>query len=146
MELRKGSHAVYDLKYDLVWAPKFRAHIFRGEVAGYVKQVFQQVAEEYGFWIDTMEVVEEHVHVFVAAPPRYSPAQLVQMLKSISAREVFKKFPQIRKEMWSGKIWSDGYFARSVGDAVTADIIRRYIEYQKHEIDSPQLRMFEKPR
>ncbi|MDO8490588.1 MAG: IS200/IS605 family transposase [Dehalococcoidia bacterium] len=145
MELRKSSHAVYDLKYHLVWIPKYRAHILRGEVAAYVKQVFQEVAEEYGFWIDTMEVVEDHVHVFVAAPPKYSPSQLVQMLKSISARELFKKFPQMRKQMWSGKIWSDGYFARTVGGAVTADIIRRYIEYQKHEASSPQLRMFEKP-
>ena len=145
MELRKSSHAVYDLKYHLVWIPKYRAQIFRGDVAKYVKQVFQEVAEEYGFWIDTMEVVEDHVHVFVAAPPKYSPSQLVQMLKSISARELFKKFPQMRKQMWSGKIWSDGYFARTVGDAVTADIIRRYIEYQKHEASSPQLRMFEKP-
>jgi len=145
VELRKSSHAVYDLKYHLVWTPKYRVHILKGDVARYVKEVFQKVADEYGFWIDTMEVVEDHVHVFVAAPPRYSPSQLVQMLKSISARELFKKFPQVKKEMWSGKIWSDGYFARSVGDAVTADIIRRYIEYQKHEVNSPQLRMLEKP-
>ncbi len=145
MEVRKTSHAVYDLKYHLVWIPKYRARILRGEAVVYLKHVFQEVAEEYGFWIDTMEVMQDHVHVFVAAPPKYSPSQLVQILKGISARELFKKFPQMRKDMWSGKIWSEGYFARSVGDAVTADIIRRYIEYQKHEVSSPQLRMFEKP-
>jgi len=101
-------------------------------------------AYEYEFWIDPMEVIEDHVHIFMEAPPRYSPAQVVQILKSISAREVFEKFPKLRKQLWAGELWSDGYFVRSLGDKVTADIIRRYIEYQTHEEDFLQLRMFKK--
>ena len=116
----------------------------RGEVAKYVKEIFGQIAEEYGFEIDTMEVIEDHVHVFIEAPPRYSPARVVQIMKSISAREVFKKFPELRKQLWAGELWSDGYFVRSVGDAVTSDIIRRYIKYQTHETDVLQLNMFKK--
>jgi len=91
-----------------------------------------------------MEVMEDHVHVFIGAPPRYSPSRLVQILKSVSVRELFRKYPRMRKAMWSGKTWSDGYFVRSVGDAVTADIIRRYIEYQRREAGAHQLQMFEK--
>ena len=144
MELRKTSHAIYDLKYHLVWIPKYRANILNGEVTGYIKEIFQKIADEYEFKIDTMEVMEDHVHVFISAPPRYSASEIVQILKSISAREVFKRFPQMRKQMWSGKIWSDGYFARSVGDSITADIIRKYIEYQKQEASAHQIRMFEK--
>ena len=145
MGIRRSKHAVYDLKYHLVWVPKYRVNILGGEVGQYLKEVFQRIAEEYEFWIDTMEVMEDHVHIFVEAPPRYSPSQLVQMLKSISAREIFKKFPKVKKQMWSGMIWNDGYFVRSVGDEVTADIIRKYIKYQKHEDESLQLRMFEHP-
>jgi putative transposase len=145
-ELRKSSHSVYDLKYHLVWVPKYRARILGQEVTGYLKEVFEQIAEEYEFWIDTMEIMEDHVHVFIAAPPKYSPSRLVQILKGISARELFRKYPKMRKQMWSGKIWSDGYFVRSVGDAVTADVIRRYIEYQKHEESAEQLKMFVKAR
>ena len=92
-----------------------------------------------------MEVMKDHVHIFVEVPPRYSPAQAVQILKSVSAREAFKKLPKLREELWTGKLWSDGYFVRSVGDKVTADIIRKYIEYQRHEENSLQIRMFEKP-
>ena len=110
-----------------------------------MKEVFQQIAEEYEFQIDTMEVMKDHVHIFVEAPPRYAPAQVVQILKSISAREVFKKFPKIRKAMWSGMIWEDGYFVRSVGDKVTADVIRKYIQYQKQEETPSQLKMFRQP-
>ena len=145
MGIRRTGHAVYDLKYHLVWVPKYRAQILKGYVAEYLKEVFKEIADEYGFWIETMEVVEDHVHIFVEAPPRYSAAQLVQIMKSISAREIFKKFPKVKRAMWSGKIWSDGYFVRSVGDKVTADVIRKYIEYQRHEHNSVQLRMFNKP-
>ena len=145
MGVRRTKHAVYDLKYHLVWIPKYRKDVLSGEVSRYLKEVFQQISEEYEFRIDTMEVMEDHVHIFVEVPPRYSPAQAVQILKSVSAREAFKKFPKLRKKLWAGELWSDGYFVRSVGDKVTADIIRKYIEYQTHEENSLQLRMFEKP-
>ncbi|MBI2852149.1 MAG: IS200/IS605 family transposase [Chloroflexi bacterium] len=143
MGIRRTKHVVYDLKYHLVWVPKYRAHILDEEVGQYVKEVFRQIAEEYNFRIDTMEVMEDHVHVFIEAPPLYAPARVVQIMKSISAREVFKKFPNMRKAMWSGMIWEDGYFVRSVGDKVTADVIRKYIQYQKQEETSSQLPMFE---
>ena len=145
MGIRRTKHAVYDLKYHLVWIPKYRKQILGGEVSEYLKEVFQHIAEEYEFSIDTMEVVADHVHIFIEVPPRYSPAQVVQILKSVSARKVFKKFPKLRKELWAGEFWNDGYFVRSVGDKVTADIIRKYIEYQIHEENSSQSRMFETP-
>ena len=62
--------------------------------------MFQRIAEEYEFRIDTME---DHVHIFVEVPPRYSSAQVVQILKSVSGREVFKKFPKLRKQLWAGE-------------------------------------------
>ena len=128
MGIRRTRHAVYDLKYHFVWVPKYRANVLGGEeVVRYLK-----------------EVMEDHVHLFIEAPPSYSPARLVQAIKSISAKELYKRFPEMRKKMWSGKMWSEGYFVRSVGDKVTADIIRRYIEYQKQEDKGTQLKMFEK--
>ena len=89
MGIRRTKHAVYDLKYHLVWIPKYRKDILNRDVSGYLKEVFKQIAEEYGFAIDTMEVVEDHVHIFIEAPPRYSPAEVVQIMKSISGQEVF---------------------------------------------------------
>lgn len=143
MGIKRTKHAVYDLKYHLVWIPKYRKHILDKEISDYIKATFNMIAEEYEFRIDTMEVLEDHVHVFVEVPPRYSPARVVQIMKSISAREVFRKFPDLRKQLWAGELWNDGYFVRSVGDKVTADIIRKYIEYQAHEDDSIQLNMFD---
>jgi putative transposase len=143
MGIKSTKHAVYDLKYHVVWVPKYRKHIFDNEIREFVKEVFLKIAEEYEFNIDTMEVMEDHVHLFVEAPPRYSPAQIVQIMKSISAREVFKKYPKLRKQLWAHELWNDGYFVRSVGDKVTADIIRKYIEYQTCQDETSQLKMFE---
>ena len=143
MGIRRAKHAVSDIKYHLVWIPKYRKDVLNGEVGEYLKGVFQRIAEEYELVIDTMEVMADHVHIFVEVPPRYSPARVVQIMKSISAREVFKEFPEIRKQLWAGELWNDGYFVRSVGDKVTADIIRKYIKYQTHEAASRQLPMFE---
>ena len=142
MVYKASAHAVYDLKYHLVWAPKYRKDILVGEVAQTVQQLFVQIAAAYDLEIDTMEVMEDHVHLFLSAPPRYAPARIVQILKSISARELFARFPQLRRRLWGGQLWEDGYFVRSVGDAVTAEIIRRYIRYQKHP-QNVQLSLFE---
>ena len=132
--LKRTKHAVYYLKYHLVWVPKYRKNIFDNiELREFAKEVFQEIAKQYEFEIDTMEVMEDHVHVFITTPPRYSVAQIVQILKSISAREIFKRFPKLRKILWNHEIWNDGYFARSVGDKVTTEIIQRYIKYQHQE-------------
>jgi putative transposase len=144
MGIKSTKHAVYDLKYHLVWVPKYRKHIFNDEMRESVKEIFQKIAEEYEFEIDTMEVMEDHVHIFIEAPPRYAPSRIVQIIKSISAREIFKKYPKLKKQLWAHELWNDGYFVRSVGDKVTADIIRKYIEYQTHEVQASQLKMFEK--
>jgi putative transposase len=131
--VKRTSHAVYNLKYHMVWVPKYRKMILKGDLAKRVREVFAEIAERYEFEIDTMEVKEDHVHLFLSVPPRYSPAGVVQIIKSISAKVVFKEFPEVKKQLWRGEFWSDGYFVRSVGDRVTSEVIRRYIKYQHHE-------------
>ena len=76
-----------------------------------------------------MAVVEDHVHIFLSAPPKYALGEIVRILKSRSAKAVFREFPEVKRKLWAGEFWSDGYFVRTVGDQVTTEIIRRYIEY-----------------
>lgn len=127
--VKRTSHAVYDLKYHFVWVPKYRKMILREEIAKIVEEVFGEIAEAYEFEIERMAVVEDHVHIFLSAPPKYAPGEIVRILRSRSAKVVFKEFREVKKELWGGEFWSDGYFVRSVGDEVTAEVIRRYIEY-----------------
>jgi putative transposase len=97
--LRRSKHSVYDLKYHFVWIPKYRKRILAPEIAEYVKRVFQRTAEEYDMIIDMLDVVEDHEHIFLEAPPQLSPARVVQILKSISARELFRQYPRLRREL-----------------------------------------------
>jgi len=140
---KASAHAVYDLKYHFVWTPKYRKELLTGEVAEVLGEILQRVAEAYDMEIDTMEVMEDHVHIFLCVPPRYSLARVMQIMKSISARELFARFPWVRRKLWGGEFWGDGYFVRSVGDQVTTEIIRRYIRYQK-DPKNIQLELWEK--
>ena len=88
-----------------------------------------------------MEVMGEHVHIFLSFPPRYSISKVVGIMKSISASRVFREFPWLKEFLWGGELWSDGYFARTVGDKVTSEVIRRYIQYHR-EGDKSQLELF----
>lgn len=98
-----------------------------------MREIFGEIAEQYEIEIDTMEVMDDHVHLFLSVPPKYSPAVVVQRIKSISAKIIFREFPEIKKSLWGGELWNDGYFVRSVGDKVTAEVIRKYIKYQHNE-------------
>ena len=143
MELKRTSHAVYDTKYHLVWTPKYRKWVLRGDIREKAKRIFEEISGNHGFEIDTMEVAEDHVHIFLSFPPRYSIARVVGMLKSISASTIFREHPEVKMDLWGGEFWEDGYFARTVGDKVTAETIRNYIEYHHDEENSPkQLKFF----
>jgi putative transposase len=96
-------------------------------------EIFREIAERYEFEIDTMEAMDDHVHLFLVVPPKYAPARVVQIIKSISAKMMFREFPEIKKKLWGGELWNDGYFVRSVGGKVTAEVIRKYIRYQHDE-------------
>ena len=143
MVLKRTSHAVYDTKYHLVWAPKYRKWILRGDIKERVKSVFEEIARNHEFAIDTLEMDKDHVHIFLSFPPRYSISRVVGMLKSISAKVIFKEHPEVKEELWGGEFWEDGYFVRTVGDKVTAEVIRKYITYHReHEKNPKQLKLF----
>ena len=141
--IKRTRHAVYDLKYHFVWTPKYRKQILKGDVAEFVEATLRRIAEEYEWAIDELAVQPDHVHVFMQVTPRYAPARVVQIMKSITAREVFEQFPQLRKRLWAGELWGAGYFVRSVGDAVTAEVIRNYIRYQDADHEAGQLSLWD---
>lgn len=132
MTLKRTSHAAYDCKYHLVWAPKYRKWIDRKDIRDRRAELFYEIATRHDFDIDKLQVSEDHVHIFLSFPPRYSISKVVGMLESISASVIFKGFPEIKCYLWGGEFWEDGYFVRTIGDEVTAEVIQRYIEHHRH--------------
>ena len=144
MVFRRTAHAAYDTAYHLVWSPKYRKQILQGALAERVRKMFAEIAEQYDITIDEMEVSSDHVHIFCSFPPRYSIAQVVTRFKSLSARAIFREYPQVKRQLWGGEFWEDGYFARTVGDKVTAEVIRKYIQHHRSEKEGElQFKLFE---
>ena len=144
MVLRRTPHAVYDTLYHLVWSPKYRRDVWQGEIQQRVQELLADIAEHYDITIEEMEVSPDHVHIFGSFPPRYSIAQVVTRFKSLSARALLREFPRVKRRLWGGELWEDGSFARTVGDKVTAEVIRRYIQQHRVEkVGDAQLSLFE---
>lgn len=142
MVMKRASHSVYDTSYHLVWAPKYRKWVLRGEIRERVRELFHEIGLHHGFEIMELEVAKDHVHVFISFPPKYSITKVVGILKAVSAREIRKEFPEVKDELWGGEFWEDGYFARTVGDQVTTDVIRQYIRFHEDRSKRPeQLRL-----
>ena len=107
-----------------------------------LRELFTEIAEAYDITIEEIEVSVDHVHIFCSFPPRLSISQVMTRFKSLSARAIFKEHPQVKKQLWGGQFWEDGYFARTVGDKVTAEVIKKYIRHHREEKDNAQLDLF----
>ena len=109
-EWKSAAHVRYDLWYHFVWTPKYRKRLLaEKERKGYLYRVLKEIGARYEFEISRVAVDDDHVHVFLSAPPRYSPSQIAGVLKGITAREMFKAFPVIKRALWGGEFWEDGY-------------------------------------
>ena len=85
------------------------------------------------------------MHLFIDAAPKYSPSEIFRIVKSITARQLFEKFPEIKKDLWGGEFWNDGGYIGTVGEGTTADIVRRYIQRQgskEEKLSYKQLKLF----
>lgn len=129
--VRRTEHAVYDLKYHLVWVPRYRKSLLVGAIEKRLREVFGEIALHHGLEIVELELMPDHVHLFVGAPPKWAPGKIVGLFKAVSAEVLFREFPELRSKLWGGHLWGAGYYAGSVGDKVTTEIIKRYIRHQR---------------
>jgi len=145
-EYIRKSHNVTVLLYHLVFPAKYRRAVFDANVDKVLKEVCLEIERRYE--VKFLEIVtdQDHVHFLVQSVPTYGVTKLVKMLKSLTAREIFARCPQIKQQLWGGEFWSDGYFASTVGNHGDENTIAKYVkqqgqEYQKLYQDK-QLRLF----
>jgi putative transposase len=131
VELQRASHCVYKIRYHMVLCVKYRKKLlFDAERINYIKSICAEIGSRYWFEFEAIGTDGDHIHLFVGAAPKYSPSRVMQIIKSITAREFFKEFLEIKKQLWGGEFWSDGGYIGTVGDGVNAEVIRNYIEKQ----------------
>jgi len=128
LELRSFSHGYGQITYHIVLVPKYRYKIFyERHVKKDCELIINDICKENGYRIHAMEIVEDHVHLFLEFHPTISLSKVVQYLKGSSSYRMFKRHPELKKRYWGGSLWSSGKFFRSVGN-VTADTISHYIK------------------
>jgi len=133
-EYRRSAHAVFDLKYHLVWITKYRYKILKGRLAERARDLIRQTCQARGVVIVRGAVSPDHIHMLVSAPPELTPAKMVQYIKGRSWRRLQEEFPELRKRYWGQHLWARGYFCATVG-AVDEKTVREYIENQKWDED-----------
>ena len=127
MSLRSFSHGYGESNYHIVLVPKYRRKIFKNShVARGCRLVFYEIAERYQYKILALEIMEDHVHLFLEMHPTHSLSYTFQLFKGISARKLFWRFPSLINYLWGGHLWSRGKFFRSVGE-VTSEKVEFYI-------------------
>ncbi len=138
MTLKRASYAVYDTSYHLVWCLKYRKKIFdREEIRERAEQMVREICEAYDIEILALELREEHIHVLVSFAPSRSIGEVVRIIKSQSGRGLFREFPSLKRRLWGGEVWEDGYFVRTVGDRMTRDVIAKYIQHHRQLEQGP---------
>ena len=144
------SHNVTVLIYHLVFPAKYRRAVFDEDVDGVLKSVCLDIAERYQIKFLEIGTDKDHVHFLVQSGPTYSVTKIVTMIKSLTAKEIFRRCPQVKRQLWGGEFWTDGYFGSPVGKHGNEDMIGKYVknqgkEYQKLHEDR-QLALFIIPR
>jgi putative transposase len=133
----------------MVTAVKYRKALLNSEIEECITETLKGISERYEIVIDEVGFDQNHIHIFCGAPPRMAPLQVISIIKSITARKIFERFPNLKKnELWGGKFWSDGKYIGTVGEATSEKTIRNYIRNQstdkiKSKTRIKQLKLFD---
>ena len=119
-----------------------KCHLLRPEITAEIKTLAMEIGERYEIEFERIGCDQDHIHILCSFHPKYSIGEVVRKFKSITARELFKKFPELRKELWGGEYWSDGYYVATVGEGGNWSIVERYVKNQGKESEAKQLCLF----
>jgi putative transposase len=141
--VRKANHCAFDIHYHLVIVMKYRKKILiKDEYILYLCKIIKEIGERYEYDIEEIGSDGDHVHVLLSAFPRDSPSKIMNVLKSISARAMFKRFPEIKKQLWGGSLWSEGGYIGTVGQAAGLEHMRKYVSKQGKKEKNQNLKKF----
>lgn len=123
-------HNVSDTHYHIVFPVKYRKALLKDEVPLAIAQIAEEIAERYDIQFEKIGTDGDHIHILCSFPPKHSGSEVVRIFKSITARQLFKRFPLLKKELWGGEFWSDGFYLATVGERGNWKIVEQYVEKQ----------------
>ena len=142
MALIHTHHNVYDTHYHIVFPVKYRKSLLAQDIPLAITAIAQEIALRYDIDFEKLGYDQNHIHILCSFPPKHSGSSVVRMFKSITARELFKRFPALKKELWGGEFWSDGFYIATVSERGNWKAVERYVANQGKTINEPiQLRL-----
>ena len=129
-EYRHKSHNVSVLLYHIVYSTKYRREVLSPKVVRILLRTCKKIEERYEIVFIEIGSDKDHIHFLVQSVPMYSVTKIVRMIKSITAREIFKQAPGVKRALWGGEFWSDGYFVSTVGKHGSEHVIGNYVRNQ----------------
>ena len=144
----RKSHNVSVLIYHYVCPAKYRKVVIDKKVDEILKEICLEIARRYQIEFIEIGTDKDHVHFLIQSVPTYSPTKIIQRVKSLTAREIFKRAPEVKQKLWGGEFWSDGYYVSTVGRYGSEETIREYVKDQGKEeeyqqLHEQQLKLFE---
>ena len=143
----KKSHNVSVLIYHFVCPTKYRRAVITEQVDQVLKSACLSIADRYQVEFLEIGTDKDHVHFLVQSVPSYSPTKIVTIIKSLTVREIFAQVPSVKKQLWGGEFWTDGYYVSTVGQHATEAVIRQYVkkpgqEREYRQLHAQQLKLF----
>ena len=138
-ELVRKSHNVSILVYHFVCPAKYRRVVIDEAVDQVLREVCLDIAKRYQIEFLEIGTDRDHTHFLVQSVPSYSPTRIMTIIKSLTAREVFARVPSVKKQLWGGEFWTDGYYVGTVGQHATEEVIQQYVKNQGQEKEYKQL-------
>ena len=136
-------HNVSECYYHIQLTIKYRRSVFHKEIELEMLEIVSGFKERYYFDVQTVVYDKNHVHLLCRFLPKYSGGQVIRLIKSITSRLLFRKFPEIKQQLWGGEFWSDGYYIGTVSGRGDKGVIENYIRNQGREKDIKQLKLFD---
>ena len=133
------SHNVSLLLYQIVCPAKYRRVVFSDSVDMTLKDICLEISKRYQIYFLEIGTDDDHVHFLVQSVPMYSPTNIVTIIKSITAREILSKNPEVKKKLWGGEFWTDGYIVNTVSKFGDESTITRYVRDQGLEKENTVL-------
>ncbi len=142
-KVRKGYHCAWQIHYHIVFPVKYRKALLDREVEEIIRETVIGIQERYEIEIEALGMDRDHIHILCGGHPKISPGQIVRIFKSITAREIFRQKPAVKKELWGGEFWTDGYYVATVGERAEWRTVERYVQRQgMPREDLRQIRLF----
>ena len=142
-EVQKGYHCAWQIHYQIVFPVKYRKALLDEMVVNIIEETAEGIKQRYAIEMEALGMDKNHIHLLCSSHPKISPGEIVRIFKSITAREIFRRYPQIRKELWGGEFWSDGYYVATIRDRGNWSQVENYIQKQgKPKEDLKQIRLF----